>query len=710
MMRASLCTLGFAFIAARLGILGAAVAGAATYYVDPSPGCSDDNAGTSARSPWCTPPGARNTADTGFLSGGTWGSVSTGHKVACGDTILLRGGATYSSADGGPWRIDESYYRDCTTTTRTTIRVASGAEWAASSGNFVMDFTGMAWTDSPQCHTEYPAGTPSRVARIAVCGVNYVQFGGYDSTRRVEIVNVATVPGRPTVAVLAGDWSGDGGPAYGRMIGVGLSHIYIHDSAGGLAIVGVTGSRVRDYTALRIGGPSYGSGIAGLHYGLNGNPDSNWMAGAEQITVQEVGYGGDDDDGYTGVDCVSCWLIDADLAQNHYRGLNTGQNAGDGPFLFRYRNVRLWNNGLYPSPWNNPGACTGVRVPDGCCTGPGTGYCETMVNIGANFDVSGKHTLAHATRNVIEGMTLVGAYDVGFTAYGLADVDAWHMVLWNNGIDRPSLGNLLFNQGGGRVYVTNSILQKRAPGLGQQLISGEEWDGLVSPPPKIMPRMKTNLLLPYASNTEIMTAVDWSTCADGQSVIAGKDFTFSRACWFDDSNLRGTAYRHGFAQTSGCDARYIAQYPSATCDFTPTASSSGINAGSCFFTTRSGGAGTTLSGLTANGLYGDPRYYFIMPWRTTKLAASNLGMYLDSVGDRIVVGDDRVTVTDLTATAISFTPSITWNAGECVHLAQFTGGDNVPDIGAVAYEAEATATTTSTATTSSTAGRADVSR
>src|SRR5207247_5853848 len=105
---------------------------AATYYVNPAGSCSDTNAGTNPSLPWCTPPGTRTTTDSGFLRT-AWGSITTSAKVRCGDTVLLRGGATQTSAQGGAWRIDDGldengtgyYTLSCSSANPITIRVAT---------------------------------------------------------------------------------------------------------------------------------------------------------------------------------------------------------------------------------------------------------------------------------------------------------------------------------------------------------------------------------------------------------------------------------------------------------------------------------------------------------------------------------------------------------------------------------------------------------
>src|SRR5262245_2987183 len=118
---------------------------AATYYVDPASGANTNN-GTSPGTAWKTPPGTRTVNNSGFIST-AWGAITTSAKVQCGDVMLLKGGSTQGSAQGGAWRIDANYYtNNCTAGPRITLRIATSAEWSGSAGNFIIDGTGITGT------------------------------------------------------------------------------------------------------------------------------------------------------------------------------------------------------------------------------------------------------------------------------------------------------------------------------------------------------------------------------------------------------------------------------------------------------------------------------------------------------------------------------------------------------------------------------------
>src|SRR5574341_2064968 len=171
-------TLGTLCLVAAMSWLTPAFA--ATYYVDPASEANTNN-GTSPSSAWKNPPGTRTTNNSGFSSPNT--------KVQCGDVILLKGGSTQGSAQGGAWRIDANYYTNtCTTGSRITLRIATSAEWSGSSGNFILDGTGITGTCVNFC------GSGGYIALVDVEGVNYVVLQGQSATQRIEIKNTARGP------------------------------------------------------------------------------------------------------------------------------------------------------------------------------------------------------------------------------------------------------------------------------------------------------------------------------------------------------------------------------------------------------------------------------------------------------------------------------------------------------------------------------------
>src|SRR5207244_12484486 len=90
---------------------------AQTYYVDPVAG-SNTSAGTSARTPWRTPPGTRNVDDTNFISS-AWGAINQFNRVRCGALILLIGGRTETRSQAGAGRLDPmDYFLTCSSHAR----------------------------------------------------------------------------------------------------------------------------------------------------------------------------------------------------------------------------------------------------------------------------------------------------------------------------------------------------------------------------------------------------------------------------------------------------------------------------------------------------------------------------------------------------------------------------------------------------------------
>jgi len=140
---------------------------AATYYVDPATG-SNANAGTSSGAPWLNPPGTRLADDSGWWSA-AWGAIDGTPKIACGDTIYLKGGSTQTSAQGGNWHFESTFYTTgCTTGSRVTLKVATSGEWSGASGDFTLNANGVT---ASNFQSDWPS-------IIFVDGLDYFQLLG----------------------------------------------------------------------------------------------------------------------------------------------------------------------------------------------------------------------------------------------------------------------------------------------------------------------------------------------------------------------------------------------------------------------------------------------------------------------------------------------------------------------------------------------------
>src|SRR5215831_4795124 len=166
---------------------------ATTYFVDPTKGNNAHN-GISPGTAWRNPPGTRTASNSGFIST-TWGGISMTKKIQCGDTILLKGGATQTRRQGGGWRIDNGPNKDgtgyyttgCPQGAPITIRVATPAEWGDSTanGNFTLDGNNVTATCLRFC------GDTQGLVHIQ--DIDTLIFGGNSATQRLVIKHAAAV-------------------------------------------------------------------------------------------------------------------------------------------------------------------------------------------------------------------------------------------------------------------------------------------------------------------------------------------------------------------------------------------------------------------------------------------------------------------------------------------------------------------------------------
>src|SRR5262249_2831506 len=142
--------------------------------------------------------------NSGFVST-AWGSITTQQKLACGDTVLLRGGTTQTAAQGGAWLIDSTYYSSCSAGNPIRLKVATSGEWSGSSGAFTLDATGVTPTYSTA------KGLPSHPATISVADRGYISLLGASAAQRLVVENgsawaVAVHCAGCTNAGFRGDW------------------------------------------------------------------------------------------------------------------------------------------------------------------------------------------------------------------------------------------------------------------------------------------------------------------------------------------------------------------------------------------------------------------------------------------------------------------------------------------------------------------------
>jgi hypothetical protein len=603
---------------------------AATYYVDPSSGCSDANSGTSPTARWCTPPGTRTANNSGFLRS-SWGAITPSAKISCGDTILLKGGSRQTSGQGGAWRIDPNHYAsNCTSGNRIRIRVASTAEWPGSSNaNFVLDGSGIGPTS-----VNYP-GSGGRAALVDIENLVFVQVGGFSTTQRLEVANSADT------GIF---FSGPTGSSSTN--GIRLDHIYSHDNdSGGFDVCSATNFQISNSLSANNGRCGFCAGCGGdSHAATHGA----WV-NTESTNNGNPGGGGGYDDGYFWAECDGgpgsgngCWIINAYSHDNWQRGLDTGGHDTAHAKLYTIRGGVFRDNGkTNDSNTFKVGACT---------SGGGNGGSTTPLN----WSVF-QHSIFYHNRQ-----------GGGTCAYGTGLAETWNSVFWNNAYQSGinPIGDVMFARDTFGYWMFNSIVQKRN--------SNVTWhDGAPNSAGAFAgcsccPVSNYNLYRPVASNTESIGRFYQPTnCGAGGTTYA------------DPPNFIGPQDKVGIANTIGFVATNDSEW--AGNDFHLTAGSSAIDGGTYFMRANGTGTNATTVNVTRSttagpqgGTLSDPRAYFVGP-----------GSYVDAIPDVIQIqGCGPVTITGMTANSISFTPACSWANGAGIHL-RWTG--SAPDMGVFEY-------------------------
>lgn len=600
-----------------LCVLSAGPVAAATYYVDPASG-SDGNAGTSPGAPWRTPPGTRTASNSGFLRG-SWGAISSSNKVACGDRILLKGGAMQTSAQGGAWRIDPTFYASCTANNRITLKVATSAEWAGSNGPFTLDGAGV----TPTFDETY--GHSSHTALISVSNRNYIELRGASAAQRLRVVQSS----RLSVVVncnfncpaagdgFRGDWwelaHGSGaGFNIGRWRNWQVSNSIGHHLRSGPWQTGLNNDQIVENGGF-VGVQGYDSGCGSV-----AAPSCTQGNGAEDLFFLVGGR--------------SLWCVDCQAYRGGERGVNTGviqdRNMG-GDFVYRFRNLRAWENGT-------------------SCTASGPHYCHA-----AGIFTSGNDWVdGNTARTHVVGATLVRNADAGAGTYGGGSMEVWHATTANTSWKRGDTGSYVFDRTAKWVRLFNGI-DVRVNGA--KPFGWNNANGAL-PQRQYTPVAYNNCLRPISADNEPLGVNDGT----GWPGIG----TYGTPPGFLSSGNR--------TGLGGCDPRFKAFDPAAyeRNDFTPQAGSSAIDAGRFLLRAAGGGSNATTITVKANGGSGDPRDYFIAP-----------NSYLDAVPDTIQIeGCGRVRITGLSGNSISFTPACSWSDNAGVHL-PWSG--SAPDAGAI---------------------------
>jgi len=684
---------------------------AATYYVDPQSG-SDTKAGTSPDTAWQTIPGTRTTDNTAFLRT-QWGNIAQSNKVACGDTILLKGGSTYSTttvSNGGAVRIDPSYYTNtCTASTPVSIKVATSAQWPGSSGPYTVNGAGIVNTSSYY-------GITGPCEGMGLCGLIVVErldgiiLSGASSTQRIVIPNVLKDPGATAGVLVIGKGAG-----VGRDVQVGWLDVAgktAFDSGGAVSISDLGFSWVHD---VSIHG-WYGSGVNTSFQTSSHRVQSLVI---ENVTVTNSGntstnsWGGGDDFAFEGefsdaragggVWCINC------VGQNGYGdGTNSGGcNSVNADGLVRYRD----------SVFSGNGRNTQVSVGNGI---EGSGDSATTC-AGGSGNALPEHTIV-LIRDVIYNNRLIGL----FMPHNAGSLYAWHTTVFRGG----EQANVTMDECASSVGIFNSIVD---PGSSSAIALGINNCGTVEQN-KSTPVVMDTLLRGSSTSTKLSqfkslctpdNGVSWTTpcvnggCPQGQTCrtnfpssincdppCTGQSYGSPPGFAIGNGNIVGTQATN-FVSTGGrCDTGFSDGAPGyADCNFHLQSSSPAVDPSKPVYVLLASGSGSNQSTINVRpgapepeqmqpiGNYatlklawgarphvGDPRTYFVgpqsHPWATGDIVQI-VGTCTNGAARRGAAG--RAQIVSMTSHSITVDDTCTWADGAGVHW-PWSGGS--PDMGA----------------------------
>lgn len=539
--------------------------GVTTYYVDPITG-NDANTGTSASVPWKTPPGTRNTADTGFLNS-QWGSVSQTNKLKCSDTILLKGGSTQVSAQGGAWLIDPTYYPDCTLNNAISIRISP--TWG--SGPFTLNGANMTATYSRgRGWSDHPA-----VITIAVSGLKLL---GVSDTQRIKVrgkgSNIAAgVPDNQWLMIVATNYN------TANLRGFRGDWLELENAASGFMIGRYDDYQVSNSIAHDLAHQGWGTGLNAGHKTNRGafvNVTGHDIGcGSRAYPTCTRGIGSEDIFEFN--DDISMWCVRCTAYNGGERGFNNGvigNTTMGGNHVHRYRDIVSYNNGNGPSP----------------CKASGPHFCE-----GAGMQVSGNdYENADTTHEFVLGGITWGNFGVGIGNYTQNIMEVWNASQYRNNVGRSDEGDFNLNTTSKGFRVFNSISQKANSGAAAWVITPGNANG-AEPQKQFTPIAGSNCFRSYSVDSEGLgsSAGGWP----------GLGTYLTPPAWIDGTNKTTRA---------SCDPKFTALSTNsfAANNFRLTSGSTAINAGRSYLRANGSGSGNMII-VKNNGGSGDPRNFFI---------------------------------------------------------------------------------------------------
>lgn len=697
-------------------------ASAATYYVDPGTG-SDANVGSSPSAPWESVPGSRTADNLAFLRS-QWGAVSQTNKIKCGDTILLKGGATYSSgtvANGGALRIDPSYYTStCAASSPITIQVATNAQWAGSVGPYIIDGRGMIPT-SLNWTRNGPCDTGGYCALVDIEHVSGVIFTG-TSAQQIAITHVQQGTGAGTAGIQVEGTSNAMDIRHIQLGWLDITGKSSYDKGYGIEITDLTQSWVHDVI---------------VHDWLGGGIDSSMQVAShrvaglvlENIVVARVGNSAGS----------------GSLESEAFRlggGVYSDTAAGGGTWMVRCASKDNLNDGLDAYGCNSSGQDGILRIRDSVFAGNGRNLDNNVPGFGMESAGDSLSNCYQGSGNKLPEQTIVTIRSVFYNnrrgglyfPHNAGSHYAWHDTLYrsnNNSVknDHCQSSAALFN----------SIVD---PGSGTAVPFADNNCGTSESPNNTVP-IVVNTLFRAQSATDkfsefqsLCTSDNGSSwtgtkcknggCPAGQTCrtrlgvcgvpnCPGQQFNDLPGFVGGGGNIAGTVATN-FVSTAGkCDTAFNDGAPGfADCDFHLQPSSPAIDPSTPQYVLLADGAGSGLSRIAvkastpepeqvrnppisganyatiAGGLnwgarphIADPRTYFlspqIHPWATGDVIQI-VGTCANGLARHGAAG--RAQIVSMTSNSITLDDTCTWADGAGVH---WPWSGTAPDMGAYEF-------------------------
>jgi hypothetical protein len=617
--------------------------------------------------------------------------VTTVAPIRCGDTIFLKGGATYSNSDGGAWRIacgsGEFYTCDCASTNRITLRVATNSEWSGSIGDFAFLAAGVT--------PNYNNVGLQRRGLVNVQNTDAITFGG-NSTPQWFIMDGN--PASTTDFAAHFLFSGNGGIvqfAEGQWLD---SRNYSTADSGdaGLLVADTEDSifhniNIQDNRKLGVltgpfaGGPIRSVGLKNVvvrrtgptSQGVN-EPQDAFQIGCTRWDTSKGGGG-------------ASWLINSAGYDNYWNGIIMGGNNSCTDEVLRVRGFK------------------------------GVGFGRTDTTDGSSSETAFESSGKPNSCDVADQQALWIFYSVFYgnrnnVTNGPHGQPGGIQNLFNSVSFLGGTGNadILYNRAGCEQEFWNNIIKTSTLPFG--------WNSNTGAIDRI-PVAKNNLMDFWSAGTQSLTSFIFNG-----STLSATTRSFNTAAanpsgqvgWLTASDLISSdSLRRDpqFVSTTGlCDDTGYSvgnmETRFNTCDFHLQGTSPAIDAGAFFLLTNGSGSGAATvmvqdNGHGANSPHAtDPRMYFLEPhsfWHAGSCSnAPAIACSLDSecvggtcVGDTIQIkgatctnagaelgSGERARVVNMNASTITVDRLCSWATNKGVHLA-WSG--NAPDVGAFEF-------------------------